>query len=135
MFVAAAVEVAAADDVVMKADATASSTLRLAAVRSFVGHSLEHGLLLQQPMKAGSVSVQVYQLLSASHVWSGNMPYWVMSKLAGLRFFCGQLVFSSHGSMLPVQHPTNLDPVVQAYQDPPLGQEGSKDWRGQRSRS
>lgn len=134
--VAAAVEVAAAvAEVVMKAEATASSVLRLAAVKSCVGHPLEQGLLLQQPMKAGSVPAHVYQLLSASHVWSGNVPYSAVSKLAGLRFLVGQLVVSSQGSMLPVQHPTNLEPVVQAYQDPPLGQEGSNDWRGQRSRS
>lgn len=68
MIVAAAVEEAAAGEAVMNAKAVASSTLRLAAVRSFVGHPLEQGLLLQQPMKAGFVPAQVYQLLSAPHV-------------------------------------------------------------------
>lgn len=119
----------------MNAEATASSTLRLAALRSFVGHPLEQGLLLQQPMKAGFVPAQVYQWLSALQVWSGNVPYSATSKLAGLRFFCGQLVVSSHGSTVPLQHPTNLEPVVQTCQKPPFGQEGSKDWRGQRLRS
>jgi hypothetical protein len=135
MVFAAAVDVAATGEVVMKAEADASSTLRLAAVRSVFGHSLEQGLLLQQPIKAGFVPAQVYQWLSASHVWSGNVPYSATSKLAGRRFFCGQLAVSSQGSTLPLQHPTNLDPVVQTRQEPPLGQEGSKDWRDQRSRS
>lgn len=71
---ARAVEVAAAaEEAVMNAEAFASSSLRLAAVRSFVGHPLEQGLLLQQPMKAGFVPVQVYQLLSAAHAWSGKV--------------------------------------------------------------
>ena len=133
--VAAAVEAVAADEAVTNAEAVASSMLRLAALRSLVGHPLEQGLLLQQPMKVGFVPAHVYQLLSAPQLWSGNVPYSATSKLAGLRFFCGQLVVSSHGSILPLQHPTNLEPVVQTCQEPPLGQEGSKDWRDQRSRS
>lgn len=63
----AEVDVAAAEVVIVNAEAAASSELREAAVKFFAGHPLEQGLLLQQPMKAGLVPVQVYQLLPVLH--------------------------------------------------------------------
>jgi hypothetical protein len=56
------------------AAAMAGFESRKPAVKSPVGQPVVHGLDLQQPMKGGSVLLQVYQLLPWGHCWSGKLP-------------------------------------------------------------
>lgn len=56
------------------------------------------------------------------HSWSGKVPYALARNEAGFRFPEPQPV-ELHG-FVSVQQPTNLVPVVQTKNAPPLGQEG-----------